>query len=94
MTTVDRSLPSRIKGPLKILKQLRTLQQRASNLRLRNDRASNRCETPEEQRWCARTGDRLEEIHDRLQVLIREGDAVLPDGVDPRDQRRVRKRKV
>jgi hypothetical protein len=87
------TLPSRIKGPQKILKQLRTLQHRAYVLKERNDLAINRCETPEEQLWCARTGDRLEEIHDRLQVLIREGDAVLPAHPDPRDARRVRKRK-
>jgi hypothetical protein len=87
------TLPSRIKGPQKILKQLRTLQRRAYVLKERNDLAINRCDTPDEQRWCARTGDGLEEVHDRLQVLIREGDAVLPVKIDPRDARRVRKSK-
>src|SRR4051812_44926489 len=51
------TLPSRIKGPQKILKQLRTLQHRAYVLKERNDLAINRCDTPDEQRWCARTGD-------------------------------------
>lgn len=87
------TLPSRIKGPQKILKQLRTLQHRAHAIRMRNERAIHRCDTPDQQRWCARTGDRLAEIFVSLSRVIAEGDAVLPAHVDPRDQRRVRKSK-
>lgn len=87
------TLPSRIKGPQKILKQLRTLHGQTWKVRQRNERAVLRAHTPEEHRWCGRVGDRLDPFLGDLMELIREGDAVLPAHMDPRDQRRVRKRK-
>lgn len=72
-------LPSRIKGPRRILKQLRALI-------IRNARSANyRAVTEEERRWSGR-------VDEALRQLIDEGDAVLPGHEDPRDRRRVRKR--
>lgn len=72
-------LPSRIKGPRRILKSLRLLV-------VRNARSAEyRAATDEERRWSRH-------VHDTLTTLITEGEAVLPGHEDPRDRRRVRKR--
>lgn len=92
MTALER-LPSRLKGPQKILTQLRVLKDRAYRIRVRNDRAVHRATSPDEAHWCARVGDRLDEYTGALDRLIREGEAVLPPSRDPRDHRRVRKSK-
>jgi hypothetical protein len=93
MTMTPATLPSRIKGPQKILKQLRTLKDRAWQVRVRNDRAVLRVgDQPDAAQWCARVGDGIDRaVLPTLDRLIAEGDAVLPHNRDPRDQRRVRK---
>lgn len=71
---------SRVQGPRRILHHLRALL-------IRNHRSlSARCPTAEERRWSMR-------VHDALDALIRDGDAVLPDVPAPRRIRcRARKR--
>ncbi len=70
---------TRVHGPRRVLKELR-------RLIIKNHRAlEHRATTAEERTWCQR-------VHDALDRLIVEGDAVLPGLPDPRDYRRVRKR--
>lgn len=82
LTGLERAVAkiSRIQGPRQVLRQLRALI-------IRNHRSLlARCTTPEERGWTQR-------VHDHLDALIREGDAVLPPMLDPpRIRLRARKR--
>lgn len=72
LTGLERAVSkiSRVHGPRQVLRQLRALL-------IRNHRSlSARCTTTEERRWSMR-------VHDQLDTLVREGDAVLPPMPDP-----------
>jgi hypothetical protein len=73
-------LRSRIHGSRRVLNELRRLHLKVAAAGV------YRAVTDEERLWCSRVGDALE-------VLIREGDAVLPASMDPRPGRTVRKRR-
>lgn len=79
-STVGRVPASRVRGPRRILKSLRRVLIATNRARVA------RAVTPEEILWCDR-------VLDAMVTLINEGDAVLPLYVDPRDMRRIRKRK-
>jgi hypothetical protein len=102
------TLPSRHKAPRTIPPQLRrlhagTIKQRelARAILVRIERAVQRADGPTTAQWCARAADRitlsilpaLHGVAADLEWVIREGDAVLPVKIDPRDTRRVRKSK-
>lgn len=71
---------SRVHGPAQVLRELRRLLIKAS-------RAQARDLTADECTWLGR-------VHDGLVGLIREGDVAVSGLADPRETRRVRKRRA
>lgn len=72
---------SRVHGPRKVLGEL-------ARLKLKADRAAiERARTPDERSWCLQVADMLEH-------LVKLGGKVLPLRIDPREQRRARKRQT
>ena len=80
LATSERPAPlrSRVHGARHVLGELR-------RLRYKLELAHGLAVTPDEQRWCGSTADKLD-------AAIRAGDAVLGGFADPRPARRARKR--